>query len=180
MLRVSLTLYNADSRSMMTLSPTQSSICRVPTAAVLVNTFVSVKVIVLTVSLSLTLSARLLTAPLIVLPARPACSTALPKSFARNLLFDLPRPVKILNVPPTHHHTPPATLSRTRRLRMKAMTRKKKPRARKMIIRSYQSAFSRCLTRWEEDFNRLAERSYRLLVERRVWVDSSIEIQSVM
>lgn len=62
-------------------------------------------------------------------------------------LFHLPLPVNIFAVPPTHHPTPRAALSRILRLMIKATTRRKKPSAAKMSNLSYQSAFSICLTR---------------------------------
>lgn len=57
--------------------------------------------------------------------------------------------------PPTHHPTPFTARSSTRRLMMKATTRKKKPRAQKMMSLSYQSAFSSCLTRRVDVVRRL-------------------------
>jgi len=154
-----------------------SSTCTACAIVALVTIMVSVMVSVLTVSVLPRLVDKLERVPLSFFPALDACFTAFPASSSRIFLLDFPRPVRILNVPPTHHHTPPATLSNTRRFKMKAMTRKKNPSARKMTIRSYQSAFSRCLTRWADDFKRFADRSYRLLVDRKVCVDSSVKVK---
>jgi len=154
-----------------------SSTCTGCAIVALVTIMVSVMVNVLTVSVVLRLVDKLEIVPLSFLPTLDACFTAFPASSSRIFLLDFPRPVKILNVPPTHHHNPPATLSSTRRFKMNAMTRKKNPSARKMTILSYQSAFSRCLTRWAEDFKRFADRSYKLLVDRKVCVDSSVKVK---
>ena len=75
---------------------------------------------------------------------------------------------------PNHHPTPPATRSRTLRLIMNPTTKRNTTKASAIRSRSYQSAFSRVLTRLDEAARRDVYESYKLDVERRVLVDSSV------
>lgn len=56
-----------------------------------------------------------------------------------------PKPIPMPNsrkLPPTHHPTPPTSLSSTLRFKIHPSTKRKRTNAERMISRSYQSAFS--------------------------------------